>query len=459
MALVTLAQPRPTLGIADVRILAMLLGCVVAGWAWLEAPRATLGMQAAMLVVATLLLLVTSWQPDRKAGGAAFLYFAVLGLFHFGLLLAVAIDGQAALIGQGDNGWVEPSRTGPAVALTALGIASAGVGVTVARGRRRTPLEASPAIGDAQREPAIGPVGVGTALLGLAATGAAVTTGGVDLLGAGYIEFLDSVQGSGIFSYGVLLLGLGLALMAAHGGRFRVAAWLGLAGLALVALPIGLRGPVIFPALALVMVEARRRPLRLLAFGVASIVALTMISLLRQTRLDGLAGILDGGWTRVQPIDGAAEMGYSLYPVVVVDEWMRSGSEPWFGQTLVAPQLRFVESVLGVPMPPDALDFRLLNLEVAARVGPIGGSPIAEGHRNLPILGVVLLMLLLGAILARLDALPETRLGTAIAAVVFLPLVSTVRNSFAPTLTQIVLGLALVGVAVLLSRRRSGAVR
>ncbi|RWR25656.1 O-antigen polysaccharide polymerase Wzy [Agrococcus lahaulensis] len=440
---------RPHLGLRDFQLFAMIACVAVAVWASLDASRASLLGQATMLVLSTALLLVVVWRRDRRAGGAGFLYFALLGLFHFGLLLAVGLYGQAALIGQGDNSWVNAVRTADAVVLTTLGLASAGVGSFFAD-RLPRPRWGSGSSGDLLP---LGPIGSVTAAVGAASMLSAVFSGGVNLLSAGYLDFLSSVEGNQSFSYGQLLFGVGLALMVANRGRTRLTALIAMGVFAVIALPIGLRGPVIFPAMVLLMIEARFQRVRILPFAVGGLGVLTAISLLRQTRLEGVGGILSGGWTRVHPVDGAAEMGYSLYPVVVVNEWMEGGSEPWYGATFVAPMLRFFEGLLG-QSPPGLNDFRLFNVEVFARVGPIGGSPIAEGHRNLAVLGVVMVMVVLATILARLDALPDTRLGATLAAVVFLPLITTVRNSFAPTLVQILIGLAIVGLTALLAAAR-----
>lgn len=412
---------------------------------------ATSQVQAMLLLVAFTGLLLTAWNPRAGAGGSAFLYFFVFALFHGGLVIAFALHGQTALLGGGDNSWIDPERLGPAVSLTVIGAAGATAGVALGqiggsgRGGVRTQRP------DAGRLPMLGG---GAALVGTAMIAYSLwSNGGLAGVG-GYIEFLDVVAGESVFSYGSLFLGLGLCLLAASGGRSRIIAWVSMLVLAALALPLGLRGPVLFPLVTLVMIEAKRRRLRLWVFALVAIAALSAISVIRQTRTQGLAGLLEGGWTRIDPFDGAAEMGYSLFPVVQVEQWMSAGLEPMQGVTFIAPIVRVVERLLGIPSPSGDQDMRLFNVEVFTRIGPIGGSPIAEGYRNFELLGVILVMCILGLVLSRVDRLPGTPMGAALAAVIMLPLVTAVRNSFAPVVPQIAIGLLLVAAAFVGVRAR-----
>lgn len=399
--------------------------------------------QAWMLSFAFIGLLLVAWNRRAGAGGSSFLYFVIFALFHGGLVFAYAMRGQEALLGGGDNSWIVPDQLAPAVKLAILGVAAAAVGVAFAQPRTPAPSRALLVTVGVGRLPLI--AGLAAAVGALIVGSVIMSNGGVGA--AGYIEFLDAVAGDGMFGYGSLLLGLGLALMVAAGGRSRAAGWVGLGALALAALPLGLRGPVLFPLVTMIMIEAKRRPLRLWIFALTSVAVLAAISVLRQTRAQGISGLLAGGWTRIDPLDGAAEMGYSLYPVVQVERWMTGGSEPMYGSTFIAPITRALERVLGASSMPADQDMRLFNVEIFTRVGPIGGSPIAEGYRNFEVLGVIIVMLLLGYMMARIDQLPGTAAGAAVAAVVMLPFVTAVRNSFAPVIPQILIGLSLVVVA------------
>ncbi len=409
--------------------------------------------QAGMLIAAFIGLLVTAWNPRAGAGGSAFLYFFVFALFHGGLVIAYVLHGDAALLGGGDNSWIAAERLAPATSLTVIGAASASAGVALGQFARAKTPPSPVATAPAGRLPVVGGA---AAVIGAGMIGSALwSNGGLASVG-GYLEFLDVVAGESVFSYGTLLLGLGLCLLVASGGRSRIVGWASMLALAALALPLGLRGPVLFPLVTLVMIEAKRRRLRLWVFLLVAAAVLSAISVIRQTRAQGFSGLLEGGWTRIDPIDGAAEMGYSLFPVVQVEQWMSAGLPPMNGVTFIAPVVRVAERLLGVPSPPGDQDLRLFNVEVFTRIGPIGGSPIAEGYRNFDVLGVVLVMCVLGFVLARIDRLPGTPQGAALAAVIMLPVVTAVRNSFAPVIPQILIGLVLVGAAFLGSRDRGG---
>lgn len=445
-------RPAPSAGGFLRGILALLISGISAAIAALAGETWSAGSLAILLAFSFIGLLLATWTKEAGAGGSAFLYFFVFGLFHGGLVFAYALRGDDALLGAGDNSWVTASQLGPAVTLTTVGAAVATVGVLVGRWRPPRPDGFLATAGT----PRLAPVATITAIIGAGMVGYAILTNGGLSGAAGYIEFLDLVNGESVFSYGTLGLGLGLCLMVAAGGRTRIVGWAVMGALALVALPLGLRGPVLFPLLTMVMIEAKRKPLRLWVFAVVAVVVLSMISVIRQTRAHGLSGILEGGWTRIDPFDGAAEMGYSLYPVVQVERWMSSGVEPMNGVTFIAPVIRFMERLFGLPTVPGDQDMRLFNVEVFTRVGPIGGSPIAEGYRNFGLLGVILVMLVLGLVMSRIDRFPGASAGAAIAAAVMLPLLTAVRNSFAPIIPQLLIS-AVVLLIGLAPRRRRGA--
>jgi hypothetical protein len=137
-------------------------------------------------------------------------------------------------------------------------------------------------------------------------------------------------------------------------------------------------------------------------------------------------------------------MGYSLRPAAVVAGW-HSAAEPFRdGVTLVVVPLRFIEKITGLHGGPPNYDDRLFNAEIAQRVGPIGGSPIAEGYHNFGIAGVILLMAAIGLVVGRVDRIPRTPCGNALAGAMLLPLFVEVRNSFAPVPVQLALGLLLL---------------
>ncbi|NKE61963.1 O-antigen polysaccharide polymerase Wzy [Lentzea sp. PSKA42] len=238
-------------------------------------------------------------------------------------------------------------------------------------------------------------------------------------------------------AFGTLCFGTGAVLAVSAGGHARIAGWVGFGLYAVIALLLGTRGEALFPLVAMAVVEARRHRIRPLWTFVGAVAVLLLAGVVRQTRIGGLTSLSPSLWLSA-PLDAIAEMGFSLRPVVVVLGW----DEPLrVGATFVAVPVRFLESFLGWHGGPPAYDDRLFNVEIANRVGQIGGSPVAEAFHNFGTLGVVLFMAALGALLARLEWRSDAVLG-----VVLLPLLIQVRNSFAPVPVQIGFGLLLVAL-------------
>ena len=353
-------------------------------------------------------------------------YLVLFGLFHGGLLLSVALRGDSA----SDARWLEDAHTPQAVSLAVLGMA----GYTVAAGLagRGGP----PAV--VNRGGAVaGSLGVAVQLAGIGVFSVAlVRAGGIDLLSGGYNAFVEVNGTDTALAFGTLCSGTGAVLAVSAGGRARVAGWAGFVLYGVIALPLGTRGEVLFPLMAMMVIEARRHRVRPLWTVLGAVTVLSLADVIRQTRIGGL---LSPSWWLSAPLDAIAEMGFSLRPVVVVLGW----DEPLRGGvTFVAVPVRLLESFLGRHGGPPAYDDRLFNVEIANRVGQIGGSPVAEAFYNFGTLGVVLFMAVLGAVLVRLERRPDAVLG-----VVLLPLLIQVRNSFAPVPVQIGVGLLLVALS------------
>lgn len=376
---------------------------------------------------------------DAKTGpaGAGTVFVGVFGLFHVGLVIAYATAGDTVLVGGGDNSWVAGDQLGPATFSTSLGLLALSVGYCLvprskrfkgpARSRRKVSRERLKTVGWLS-------VVVGLSIM----TPTLLTVG----LGGGYESLLASAEGSN-YGYGTLILGFGLIFLVHAGGRTRNTAWVvgGVIGTTL--LIMGTRGTVIFTAVALFFVAGRSVYFRWRYVLAGSVVTLGGISVLRQTRLHGITGLTSGKWS-FSPAEGLAEMGYSLYPVYVVDRWMLQGSDPWWGVSLIAVPLRFIESLLGISRP--SPDMRLFNIEIQERVGPIGGSPVAEGLRNGGNVFVFLLLGLIGILLAHMQRQNQS-LGILVSAVLILPLLAFSRNTFGPVPIQWGLGLVLVFAA------------
>lgn len=415
-------------------------------------PQISIRSVAAYAALAWLGALYGTWRSRRGIACALTTYIFVFGLFHVGLVLSFATIGPSVLVGQGDNTWIYSPTVPTAVSAVCVALIALviGAGISELVPLRQSSLERLGAT------PNIGAAGTVAMLVGSGIFSYVfASNGGVGLIGSGYGKVLESVGDNGLFGYGVFLLGIGCSFMVCAGGRYRRAGWCIMALFAAVALPIGMRGAVLFPILTMVVLEGRRNRINFLPFAVVVLTGLTLISILRQTRVGGLAALLGGNWVRASPIDGMAEMGYTLYPVVVVQNWISGGLTFLNGQTLIAPFIRQIESLFFNRSIPAAADSRLFNVEIMQMVGPIGGSPVAEGLRNGGPWFVFFLMLVLGLLVSRLDRMSMTPVTGAILAIIFLPLLIQVRNSFAPVLVQIVIGGLFLGIAFLAGTRTS----
>ncbi|MHC6222070.1 O-antigen polymerase [Arthrobacter sp. MMS24-S77] len=426
--------------------------CTIASLAYIsQVERGTIADMAVALVVAWAGALLATWRKRRGITGALTIYLIVFGLFHAGLVISLWLLGPSVLLGQGDNTWVYSSNMLPAVSAVCLAFTALVLGAGLWEiGHSSRPVR----FPTRNREPNIGFAGAVALVIGAGlVTFVFATNGGLSLIGSGYGKVLESVGDSGSLGYGVALLGLGAGFMVCAGGRYRRIGWWAIVGFAVIALPIGLRGAVLFPVLVMIVCEGRQRPIRSWVFVAVTAFGLMAISVLRQTRQAGLAGLLNGAWTSASPIDGMAEMGYTLYPVVVVQEWLGRGIGYQHGQTLVAPLLRQFESLFLGGTIPATSDSRLFNVEVLQLVGPIGGSPVAEAMRNGGPVFLVVMMTLMGFIISLLDGMPSRPLGGALTVVILLPLMIQVRNSFAPVPVQMLIGLVFIFLASISAKK------
>jgi hypothetical protein len=244
-------------------------------------------------------------------------------------------------------------------------------------------------------------------------------------------------------------MGVGPVLAIAAGGRARTSSWLLFAAYAAVAVPLGLRGEVLFPLVAMLVVEVRRGRRIRPAWTIGGTVAvMTVIGVVRRTRHGGGGALLDASALGA-PLDAVAEMGYSLRPTVVVLGWHERGEPLRGGDTFLAVPARALEELLGGS--PPTFDDRLFNVEIMARSGPIGGSPVAEAYHNFGTAGVIAVMALLGLLVTLLARISRTPRNDAFLGALLVILLIQVRNSFAPVPLQIVLVVGLFSVARLLA--------
>ena len=428
-----------------------------------RAPRSRLPVMAGVAVGALLLHQVpmSIYEPDRMA--AVFLatwamclialavsrpgvlrpstvYLGVFGLFHGGLLVAIAARGPE-LLADHEVLWAFDPHVVVAVRLVLLGM------VCFTLGALSVGREAVPQSNTTTR---LAPPGMGAWGLALEIAGALIffskvaTAGGWGLVSGGYASYIETNSTSGLVGYATLGIGMGAVLAVLGGGRERTAAWVVFVLYAVVAFPLGVRGSVLFPFALLMVAEARcGRRLRPLPAAAGAWTVLTAIGIIRQGRVDGYSwpGL---GQILAAPLDAIAEMGSTLRPVAVVTDW-HSGGDPYReGITLVVGPLRVLERLTGWNGGQPAHDDRFFNVEIADRVGPIGGSPIAEGYHNFGTVGVILLMAAIGLFVGWIDRRPTPLADLRL--ILLLPLLIQVRNSFAPVPAWLLVAVALIAL-------------
>ncbi len=366
----------------------------------------------------------------------------VFGLFHGGLLLNTVLRGDLGLPDV-EISWFFTGLAPVAATLASIGMLSFTLASSWAGGANAVVRPARP--GESW---ALGVLGLGVQSVGIVIIlGVILGRGGSGL--SGYSAYLDAARGDGLLPYGILAVGIGPVLAIAAGGKARQVAWFLFAVYAALVFPLGLRGEVLFPLVAMLMVEVRRgRRMRPLWTAGGVVAVMTLIGVVRLSRAGGFGALFSTSAVGA-PMDAVAEMGYSLRPTVVVLAWHAQGDPLRGGDTFLAAPARTLERLLGES--PPVFDTRLFNVEILSRVGPIGGSPVAEGYHNFGLAGVVGVMALLGLLIATLTRRDRTPMSDAFFGAILVILLTQIRNSFAPVPAQILLVVALLAVVRLLA--------
>lgn len=390
-----------------------------------------------------------------------FLYFLILCLFHLGLFVSPALDnGRMASFLDGTwTGWYSDPVMIRAAYLIDLGLLSYATAIGFVAwlssnsGTKMRPSELQEHSSDRSMRDAI--VDVGGLTLSVAVASwlfVCYTQLGPLFFLNSYSEYLEATSGNsvGIIYFGITI---GSALIAQD--TTRLISRTGLVFLftfLLLALPMGLRSESLFPLIAAlaVFIRCRKTP-SFASMVVCVLVGLVAISAVQQVRSQGL-GDTSLHEVSASPIKAIEEMGYSARVIVTTIGWHEAAHEPYLaGATYAAPLERGLAGILGLPRDDAETDFRLMNAEIAHRVGPIGGSIIAEGHHNFGIPGILLALALAGFLASRLSIVPPRPVPLAFLGVAASLLLMHVRNSFAPIFAWGTGGVALILVAIGLS--------
>jgi hypothetical protein len=394
----------------------------------------------------------------RSPGGATSvggLYMLTLTLFHAGLLVFFAFNLPVNFFDGDEPTWFVAIGLGPAGVTVMVAALSFGA-MHLACTALKADLPAQ-RVGSEQRAEenwALGIVG-----LLLLASGAVLFLGvflseGFDLIGTSYVRFLQLTEGNDALPASFLLMGLGAAVTAASdAARVRTAGLIVFACFSIPATFTGFRGSVVFPALAWAVVAARRRgPFLRPAHVLVLLAALSAGAAVREFRDVGFSWAAVGRLP-LSPLNGLAELGGSLRPVVLVQTWQDFRHEAPLGfSSYLDPLDRLVNGrILGVHVVPAEQDPRAMISVIAHRAGQIGGSSIAEGYYAAGIIGVVVALGLLGLVVALLDGLPKDPTWNAFVGGMAVILFIWIRNDSTPVAGQL-----LLLAAVLIAIRASG---
>jgi hypothetical protein len=397
----------------------------------------------ASLVMFGLLLLRTGvW----TATGA---YATVFWCFHFGLIAVLG----SGLVDQTDlsiwdQWWVLGPFGADAAVVALIGFAAFAAGASL--------VNASAGPTHLQRQPADTPEGThpygaaGSVLVFAAVAvwaGLVISTSGLSGFFNSYGDYLHATDDFGS-PMGLMWLALGGGIVMSVTGRpgwLRTSAIVTFGSAAMMALPIGLRGEIMFPTIAALVAAARcgwvLSPGKACAFVAALLVVIPAVREIRGTGLQGLPEVA----LELRMFDAFVEMGGSLHPVEKVVRWRAEGEAFEMGGSYWAPIERAAARLLpGARSIAAEDDMRIMNILVTDRVGPIGFSPVAEAYRNFGPVGVVFVLGLLGAALAAIDAIADRELAVLAIATLYVPLLINVRNSFVSVPLQCAVGVLFV---------------
>jgi hypothetical protein len=435
-------------------ILAALFVLVIFVYA-LNIPLGLRGVSLISTLAVIVTLLAGYYLSDRNVWSFSFIYLAVLGVFHFGIVVPYGL--YLITVGDIPQGhiWWTRETTSFAILLATLGFLACGIGIGIGRllvNRMPPVVPGNHSLPSERKTLTI----VGSALLiGSVVVWFLVTilSSGISVLVGSYRNYLDSTAGIGVYSYIWLTLGLGLCFVViSPKSRLKYLAVLAFVLFAVVALPLGLRGEVMFSSAAAAALLARHRRMpSALSVLIGALVLLIAISFFRELRAVGISGLVSGS-LNVGPVRGLAELGVSLRPLTEVVDWRAQGEDYLYGASYWAPFERMLCSVVTPSACVEASrDHRLMNVLMMERVGPWGFSPMAEAFRNFGAFGVVAIMGGLGVLVSVLNRWTNSWIREAIAAVVFVELLINVRNAFTAVPAHLVLGAIIVIAMVILS--------
>lgn len=383
------------------------------------------------------------WSP-------ATLFYVLLGVFHLGLVIHWGLEIDPMLPREADYFWFLGDVGMQSLVIVLIALAAYVLGATIfvvfyPIDRATTVVEGPDADLRSKEYSAVGAWLTVMGVVGWFVVG--LTLGNWTVFFGSYSNWLRVTGDSGVINGVYVLIGVGLGLaLIAPATRFVHFALVLFAVFASVAFFLGLRGEVLFPiAVAAAVIGFRRSMPGLAATTTAALTVLFLISAAKLIRQLGIADT-SFSWAEANPLTALAEIGSTIRVVATTVTWHSVNGEPFRGgDTYSASLLRLYEAVV-TPLnrPQGHLDFRLMNSEIATRVGNVGGSAIAEAFHNWAVPGVVIVFLSAGVLFGYFSNMALTGTKIAIYVCIAVPLFNHVRNSFVPVVPTILASLVLV---------------
>lgn len=394
---------------------------------------------------------------QRRLWSPAAIFFVIFAFFHFGLAIMVLLGGRVdEIVWFGER---EVPHAMALVGLGGIGLALGSIAPMVLRvlavrdamalGAHQVPISKPSDVLFTQLVTQVGAAVAIACILGWFIM-TVIATGG-RLFGLSYGEFLLATEGYprpwltfGI-AIGVSLTAIDISQRLSRVALGAFVVW------ALIALPIGIRGDVMFPAAGALAAQGwRLRAIPARYFIVGAVVILSFASLLREIRMEGVTKV-EWRWEVINPANTMRELGQSLRPTYETIRWIDDGDQFLEGASFWSPIERGFIRLFPIQEREIVDEDRQMTVLVSQRVGPIGFSPVAEAYYNFGSVGVPVVMAIMGLIVSSLGMAVATPFGRAVMLATLVPLLIFVRNSFSQVPGQIVIGLSLVTAVWLLT--------
>ena len=268
---------------------------------------------------------------------------------------------------------------------------------------------------------------------------------------ASYAEFRDASERVFGYSFFLIVLAVGLTFVLATGSGKQIRRSITFFILpAVFLLMTGNRGEVLYPAAAaIVVLSARGFRLRALSIFLLVLLFFVVIPAIRQIRQTRLTEI-DLGDITIAATDPFIELGFQLRPLTVTVDWIDAGEPLAHGETYWLPVQRMIGLIMPLIERPPIEGSRL---DLTGRTPTQGYSVVAEAYFNFGYMGAVVVFALIGFYLSWFANQTGSTLGLAFHSAVFATLINNIRNSFIFVPGHLVVIVAIVVIAHLLSKR------